>query len=411
MVTSRYNWHEGVDLDDHTKRKLKVLKKYFRAYLLERCKNPIARGFRLAVIDGFSGGGYYKNGSPGSPIIFARTLLDTVREINDHRTSVGMPTVTVCCLMMLNDEDQDVIKLLQENIAPIIVESQEEAFNVKLEIRFSHEKFENHVDHFIDVIKKNRYKNVIYNLDQYGYSAVDHSTIAKLIQSSGSVEIFLTYLIEPLISYLSKNDTKLFNSQLRHLGLTTDSFDIHNGQINKEEWMGIIESTIFYHFRTCAPYMSPFSIHNPDGWRYWLMHFSKVPRARQVYNNVLHDNSSSQAHFGLAGLNMLSYNPGDKRALKYLFDEEAREESREQLKEDVARTVRDGGNMIGVDDFYSEIYNETPAHSDDIHTAIMENPDLEIITPSGSPRRKVSGISLQDTIRFIQPPMLKIFYQ
>ena len=55
--------------------------------------------------------------------------------------------------------------------------------------------------------------------------------------------------------------------------------------------------------------------------------------------------------------------------------------------------------MISVADFYGGIYNMTPAHSDDVHTAIIENPDLEVITPAGGERRKANTIAVGDTIR------------
>ena len=78
---------------------------------------------------------------------------------------------------------------------------------------------------------------------------------------------------------------------------------------------------MFDAFRMCARYVSPFSINNPDGWRYWLIHFANTYRARQVYNNVLHANSSTQAHFGRSGLNMLRYDPCHDGGSLYLFDE------------------------------------------------------------------------------------------
>jgi hypothetical protein len=52
-----------------------------------------------------------------------------------------------------------------------------------------------------------------------------------------------------------------------------------------------------------------------------------------------------------------------------------------------------------VEDFYAEIYNMTPAHSEDVHAAIIENPDLEVITPAGGERRKAKTIAVGDTIK------------
>ena len=64
-----------------------------------------------------------------------------------------------------------------------------------------------------------------------------------------------------------------------------------NGMMTRNEWLGTAERTVFDAFRLCAPYVSPFSINNPDGWRYWLIHFANTYRARQVYNNILHGNA------------------------------------------------------------------------------------------------------------------------
>ena len=105
--------------------------------------------------------------------------------------------------------------------------------------------------------------------------------------------------------------------------------------MNKTSWLGAAECLVFEAFRTCAPYVSPFSINNPDGWRYWLIHFANFYRARQVYNNILHDNSSAQAHFGWSGLEMLHYDPDHERGALYLFDDPGREMAKGQLIDDI----------------------------------------------------------------------------
>jgi len=40
-----------------------------------------------------------------------------------------------------------------------------------------------------------------------------------------------------------------------------------------------------------------------------------------------------------------------------------------------------------------------PAHRDDIHAAIGNNPDLEVFTPSGGKRQKSTTISAGDTLK------------
>lgn len=73
----------------------------------------------------------------------------------------------------------------------------------------------------------------------------------------------------------------------------------------------------------------------------------------------------------------------DRAAFPVSFDESARDAARAELPEDIPRLISEGGDMMPVGDFYRAIYNQTPAHSDDIHAAIMESPDLEVITSGG----------------------------
>ena len=85
--------------------------------------------------------------------------------------------------------------------------------------------------------------------------------------------------------------------------------------------------------------------------------------------------------------------------MRYLFDVSGRKNAKQQLLNDIPRLISDFGDVLGVEEFYEEIYNLTPAHKDDIHSAISENPDLEVITPSGGERRKANTISIGDVIK------------
>lgn len=52
-----------------------------------------------------------------------------------------------------------------------------------------------------------------------------------------------------------------------------------------------------------------------------------------------------------------------------------------------------------VSEFYESAYNATPAHADDIHKAIIESPDIEVITPDGGERRKAHTIAQTDILK------------
>jgi hypothetical protein len=76
-----------------------------------------------------------------------------------------------------------------------------------------------------------------------------------------------------------------------------------------------------------------------------------------------------------------------------------RHSAKNQLLEDVPRLVTESGDAMSIMDFYESIYNLTPAHADDVHAAIIESPDLEVVTPAGGERRKANTISVNDVIK------------
>jgi three-Cys-motif partner protein len=59
MVKKSYDWVKGETLDDHSLRKHNIIREYFADYLHVRCQLPQQTRFRLAVVDGFAGGGRY----------------------------------------------------------------------------------------------------------------------------------------------------------------------------------------------------------------------------------------------------------------------------------------------------------------------------------------------------------------
>jgi three-Cys-motif partner protein len=398
VVTKAYAWADGAPLDDHTERKHKILREYFFRYITVRCQIPLQTKFRLAVVDGFSGAGRYRCGSPGSPIIFIEELQRALEAVNLQRAVQGLGPVEIECLLIFNDAKRDVTELLKAHCAPVVAAAKETCPKLHLQVGYMSEDFEAAYPAIRDLVAEGRYRNVLFNLDQCGHSAVERGTLVNIMRATPSAEIFYTFAIESLLAFLSRTDPALLETQVRPLGLSAADFQGFSGPVSNHVWLGAAERVVFETFKGCAPFVSPFSIHNPEGWRYWLVHFANNYRARQVYNDVLHANSSEQAHFGRSGLNMLAYDPARDGAL-YLFDTGGRGGARTELLADIPRLVAGAGDVMNVGEFYESIYNATPAHTDDIHAAMIESDELEIITPTGGERRKPNTITIGDTLR------------
>jgi three-Cys-motif partner protein len=399
MAEKPYEWTDGATLEDHSRRKHKILREYFAQYLAVRCQLPQQERFRLAIVEGFAGGGRYKCGTAGSPIIFIEELRRAIEAVNTQRAAQGFGLIQIECLVVLNDHSRDAIEVLKANVAPLLAEIAQDVPRLHLRVEYLTDTFEAAYPRIKQLLEQGRYRNVLFNLDQCGHSHVEHATVIDIMRSNPSVEIFYTFMIQSLLAFLQKSDPVQLAAQLNPFGIDTAKLGSLDGVMSKNNWLGGAERLVFETFRTCAPFVSPFSINNPGGWRYWLIHFANIYRARQVYNNVLHQNSTAQAHFGRSGLNMLSYDPDHEGGSLYLFDVSGRESARTQLLNDIPRLISESGDVIGVGDFYESIYNATPAHADDVHRAIIENPDVEVITPAGGERRTAHTIGVGDVLK------------
>lgn len=400
MVEKRYSWENGVRLEDHTRRKHKILREYLARYLAVRCALPHRTKFRLAIVEGFAGGGRYDCGTPGSPLIFLEELRAATERFNLKRQADGLAPIDIECFMVLNDAEPGTIGILKDYVEPMIAAVRSDVPKLHLQVAYFAKPFEALYPEVKAMLAQGGYQNVLFNLDQYGHSDVEVATISDIGTSFNSAEVFYTFAISSLLAFLPKNNPTLLARHLSVLGVTPTDLSALEGQMSKNEWLGAAERLVFDTFRGCAQFVSPFSINNPDGWRYWLIHFANHNyRARQEYNNVLHQNSSVQAHFGRSGLNMLAFNPAHDEGALYLFDVSDRERSKMQLLDDIPRLVAKFGDAVNVGQFYSSIYNMTPAHMDEIHAAMIENPDLEVVTEGGGERRSTNTIRPDDTLR------------
>jgi three-Cys-motif partner protein len=399
MVGKEYQWLIGAKLEEHSKCKHKIIREYIFDYVTVRCKLPQQERFRLAIVDGFAGGGRYKCGAPGSPLIFIEELMRSVEAINTQRIVQGVRQIEVECLLVFNDANHQALELLKSHVAPLHAEVAQRCQKLHMRVEYLNSQFEEAYPNIKSALDSGRYKSVLFNLDQCGDVHVEKATIIDIMRSFPAAEIFYTFMIKSLLAFLQKSQPEKLRARLDHLGLKSTEFEALQASMSRSEWLGAAEKIVFDAFQICAPFVSPFSIKNPDGWRYWLIHFANSYRARQVYNNVLHANSTVQAHFGRPGLHMLAYDPRHEQGMLYLFDDNGRSSAKSQLIGDIPRLIMASGDALPVVDFYESIYNITPAHADDIHAAINENPDLEVITPTGGERRKANTIRLDDIIR------------
>src|SRR4051812_33430081 len=136
MVEKPYLWQAGATLQEHSKRKHKILREYFSRYLAVRCQLPQQARFRLAIAEGFAGGGRYACGAAGSPIIFIEELRAATESFNLRRASEGMSPLDIECLLVFNDENPDAIEHLKASAAPLLAAARAEVPQLHLQIEY-----------------------------------------------------------------------------------------------------------------------------------------------------------------------------------------------------------------------------------------------------------------------------------
>lgn len=396
-----YDWINGQELKPHTQKKLAVIRSYFHNYL-RVIVTPIVRKLKIAIVDGFAGGGKYENNYSGSPLVFLEELDSFYYEYKIRCEKEKIPSVSIECLFMVNELNQETLEILKKNIKywDETKKSTSQEFNIIIE--YSNKKFIEFYYESKDKLKKHKYNTVIYNIDPYGYTDLKIDIIKDIMTTFQKPEVFFTFMIGAVLQYLNpKSIQKENNAFSQYFGIPLKDI-LNNGDMrSKPEWLGHIQRILFDHTNSLASFVSPFAINqtNNQGYKYWLMHFSKSSRGREVYNNVLHEQARSQVHYGRFGLDMLGYSPSDNTADLFDFGRLARGKSIEQLYDDIPKLVESNNHSLRTETFRNIAYNSSPAHSDDINETLILHPDLEVITPKGHHRRSANQIDNNDTIR------------
>ncbi|TDQ64482.1 three-Cys-motif partner protein [Maritalea mobilis] len=393
MVKRQYDWENGATIGQHSKIKLEIIKEYIHEYVRVRCSLPQQERFRLSFVDGFSGAGSYECGTLGSPMVVLQTLKSVSAEVNLRRAIAGFKPISFEFYMYFNDLSPVAIRTLQVSVDGFLQEHRDDDNNAMFCVRYFEGDFGRNLPSISQMVLASKVRNTIFNLDQYGYADVSEEHLRTALSLTRSSEVFLTFSIKSFLAFISparRQGTRIFDGQISDISL-------HK---TKKEWLAAVEKVVFEEFQTLANFVSPFSINNQSGWEYWLVHFANSFRARQVYNDILHRKKNSQAHVGRSGLQMLRYNSIEDASL-YLFDANSRRGARDELYYDIPKFLADctPEASLSVADFFDQTYNQTPAHSDDLNSALIRSPDVEVLTATGGKRRKPKMIKRTDRIR------------
>jgi three-Cys-motif partner protein len=410
-----YQWARGEQypaIQQHSVVKHEILHSYLTAYIQTLISNPNREAFRLALVDGFAGGGVYQHDATGkeilgSPFIMLQAAKEAEFLVNKDRHK---PVVLDLDYFFI-EADKGAATLLEHEL-------KERGYGDRLncDVFLRNSTFEEQADSIIEYIQRRmpRAGRAIFLLDQYGYSKVPVSLIRKILQSLPGAEVILNFGVDSLLNYIS--DKKEVTQNLLDKIGTPEALrgrTIEDIKRNERDWRLFIQSCLYKDLvESCgAKYYTLFFIRSTKAHgNYWLIHFSQKARARDVMTRIHWEKNTSFIHYGGAGMNMfqaLGYVPKHdesftgQQSLGFCFDEGAHSASVSALMEQIPRLIYPDPDGMTFGELFATTCNMSPASANVYREAIgqaMSMGDLEAISHDGVARRSANRIHDTDLI-------------
>lgn len=416
MSAPKYKWNPGErppPLDEHSAAKHEILRRYVATYVEVLTVNPRRETLNLSLVDGFCGGGQYTRGGivvPGSPLILLDEIAAVEATVNSRRTK---PFKLLADFTFIDEQ-----KACTDYLRTALVNSPHKAL-LGDRVNVVQRKFEDALPAVIERIKsQGRSQRAIFFLDQYGYSDVSLASIRTILVSVDNPEIILTFTVDWIVSYLSREEAFLKGILPVELSLA----DVQNMLAMKDqrEARWLIQNFLYRHLveKTGAQYYTPFFIKSPESQRsYWLIHISKHPTARDEMARLHWNMQNHFIHHGRAGLRMLGFDPeksADQIPFDFVFDDDARARSITALAEELPRQIfgahRNGQAPPTLIGLFNGVCNDTPATKSLIGDALLQlraDNEVEILTADGKSRPRT--MSIDDTDRLVPARQRSMF--
>lgn len=391
-----FKWHPNdppPEIEEHSKAKLDVLRRYLRAYFDTLSVSPVRDKFTLDLVDGFAGGGTFRDGNgnivPGTSLI----MLEETRAAEERLNRKRIKPLQFDCKMHFVDIERNHTDHLRKVL-------DERGYRVDgKEIVVHNSPFEDVADEIIaDVHRRQpRAGRAIFLLDQTGFSQVELTLINRILTRLSTAEVILTFAMDHFMNL------GLANTLIRSaasLNLTQQQIDRWIELKDGSGGRALIQRGLREHIRTItgATYDTPFFIRpEPSHRALWFLHFSRHLKARDVMIQCHWNSSNTFEHYGSGDFDMLGWKVlnSDARSLPlFRFTEFDAEHMREQLLNSMPVKLHAlaAEDPVTVDTMRHMLANETAARFvdlDRIVRTLAKEKEINIISPDGKVRSRI----------------------
>ena len=397
-------------IEEHTKRKLDVLKNYLDVYFDTVVRNPAQDRLNITLVDGFSGGGAYSDGNgtrAGSPLVLLNAVEEASVRLNEGRAK---PLEINARFIFVDDEREHVAALKRELRGRGYKENDPQ-------ISVLEGKFVEHLPTIMaEITQTQRKGRSIFFLDQFGYSDVPMSAIQTIFSALDRAEVVLNFAIDSLLNYLQEASAEL--PLYQQFGI--DSRFIADWRQRKDEHMGraLTQRALMAHIhaKSGAKFFTPFMLWSRTDNR-WMMlaHLSQHQAARDKMLSVHWQEQNSFTHIGSGSLFSLGYDTRLIESCDSLFNFSEIDRTKlntelvNALPAEVHQMMENG--QLDVARLLDEIGNRTAGTNDDIFQVLSELAqarELEVLSANGTPKRAGTRISIKD--RLIRPSQPTLFF-
>lgn len=299
-----------------------------------------------------------------------------------------------------------------------------------------HEKLKSHIHLYkstfkaaapsiINKIKKRnpRTQRAIFILDQYAYKDVPFETIRHIFQTLTNSEVILTFNYDTAQAYISDhaNNRKAFENINLDKYIAWDRL----AQFKEQNcWHSAIQeqlSSAIYQ-ASGAKHMTLFFIHPKKGQSYWLVHLSKVYKARDVMMDLhwkhanydpLNQHFSHHLHTGLFALGYKALETPKQNSFNFteekILDQNTEQRCIDNLSVELSRLICDSHTTITFGELTDQLGSFSVASEQHFKKALqgpLQNKELIISTHEGGVRRSAAQINYSDLIKYNQHPLI-----
>ena len=411
-----FKWHPEEpppSIEEHSKAKLDVLRSYLRAYFDRLNVNPGREEFKIDLVDGFAGGGTFRDGEKivsGTPLIMLEESKSAMERLNENRTK---PLRFDCKCYFIEKEAAHT-----DHLRRILREREYVLDDDRIVVRNS--LFEEEVENILTEIKHRqpRAGRAIFLLDQTGFSQVELKVVAKILGELPAAEVILTFAAEALTNHLANTPEmitmvaplELTESQIQDLIL------LKNGNAGK----ALVQRTLREHIRlvTGATYDTPFFIRPGQSRRaLWFLHLSKHPTAWDVMIQRHWEIQNTFEHYGTGDFGMLGWDtlrdPGTMPL--FSFSEMDQNKLHTQLLDTMPRELFSLAceEPVTIDAMRHRFANRTAARYSDLDSIVLQlfrDGEIEILGANDKVR-STTLLNLSTIDRIQMPKQTRIYFE